>query len=126
MTTPDPPAPEDAEYPHNFMGKPGMCTRCGEHEEGLTLEKYNCPPLMREKLGNIVVDAGQIMALGQSLRIEVPKRHLHVVFLNGSNRWYELDEGGWKLNEAARTLVIGKGLGRKHIPLDNVEYYSPV
>lgn len=54
-----------------------------------------------------------------------PKRFLHVVFLNGSQRWYELDEHGWKLDPDHRTVVLGKGLGRKHIPLDNVEYYRP-
>lgn len=53
------------------------------------------------------------------------KRFLHVVFLNGSERWYELDGEGWKLDVMSRLIRIGKGLGRKNIPLDNVEYYSP-
>lgn len=59
---------------------------------------------------------------------EVPtprKRFLHVVFLNGSQRWYEIDEHGWRFDAMTRELVIGKGFGRQHIPLDNVEYYSP-
>lgn len=59
---------------------------------------------------------------------EVPtpsRRFLHVVFLNGSERWYELDTEGWRFDAMTRELIIGKGKGRKHIPLDNVEYYSP-
>lgn len=52
-------------------------------------------------------------------------RFLHVVFLNGNQRWYQLDSHGWRLDSDHRTVVVGKGLGRKHIPLDNVEYYSP-
>lgn len=53
------------------------------------------------------------------------RRFLQVMFLNGSPRWYELDEHGWRLDVMSRELVIGKGLGRQHIPLDNVEYYRP-
>lgn len=59
---------------------------------------------------------------------EVPtpkKRFLHVVFLNGSERWYQIDEHGWRFDAMTRELVLGKGNGRKHVPLDNVEYYSP-
>jgi hypothetical protein len=47
------------------------------------------------------------------------------MFLNGSERWYEIDEHGWRFDTMTRELVLGKGFARKHIPLDNVEYYSP-
>lgn len=50
---------------------------------------------------------------------------LHVVFLNGSQRWYPTTHG-WKVDEAERTLKIGVGLGRKVLPLENIEYFSPV
>lgn len=117
MTTSD---PRMAEYPHEFMGRPRMCVRCSEHEEGLLVEKFNCPVLMAKapvtkelKLTDAQVDPTPA------------KRFLHVVFINGSNRWYEIDTTGWKLDAMTRELIVGKGVGRKHIPLDNVEYYSP-
>jgi hypothetical protein len=47
------------------------------------------------------------------------------MFLNGSERWYGIDEHGWRFDAMTRELVLGKGFARKHIPLDNVEYYSP-
>lgn len=72
-------------------------------------------------------DWGKVMVI-ESAEAQVPtppKKHLHVVFLNGSERWYSLDEHGWRLLPSDRMLRIGKGVGRKMIPLDNVEYYSP-
>ena len=56
---------------------------------------------------------------------EPRRRFLHVVFLNGSERWYELNAEGWRFDAMTREIVIGKGVGRQHVPLDNVEYYSP-
>jgi hypothetical protein len=32
---------------------------------------------------------------------------------------------GWRFDTNHRELVIGKGMGRTHVPLDNVAYYSP-
>lgn len=77
-----------------------------------------------------VTDFGKVMRLEDlpSIQVQDPKprrRFLHVVFLNGSERWYELDTEGWRFDAMTRELVIGKGVGRKHIPLDNIEYYSP-
>jgi hypothetical protein len=74
-----------------------------------------------------------VLALGEAMAMRAheltsvmpERRFLHVVFLNGSDRWYELDTEGWRFDAMTRELVIGKGKGRKHVPLDNVEYYSP-
>lgn len=33
--------------------------------------------------------------------------------------------GSWRLDCQHRELIIGKGMGRIHVPLDNVLYYSP-
>lgn len=137
--------PREAEYPHSFMGRPRMCARCGEHDEGLLVEKFNCPrhpdlpkpkPLLEgvgvsteevsETLGKWSFRNNQVMELGPGMVVtDNPRRFVHVVFLNGSERWYELDEGGWKIDNQHRAIVIGKGRGRKHIPFDNIEYYSP-
>jgi hypothetical protein len=32
---------------------------------------------------------------------------------------------GWRLDCQHRELIIGSGMGRIHVPLDNVLYYSP-
>lgn len=31
----------------------------------------------------------------------------------------------WRMDQQHRELVIGRGMGRIHVPLDNVLYYSP-
>lgn len=34
-------------------------------------------------------------------------------------------EQGWRIDTQHREIIIGKGMGRIHVPLDNVMYYSP-
>lgn len=110
-----------AKYPHEFIGLPSICSRCGEHEEGLLVENFNCPVLVEHVSRPKEPEATDIQAQNP----KPLRKFLHVVFLNGSERWYELDAEGWRFDAMTRELVIGKGLGRKMIPLDNVEYYSP-
>jgi hypothetical protein len=38
--------------------------------------------------------------------------------------YFQVDTS-WRLDQQHRELVIGKGMGRIHVPLDNVLYYSP-
>jgi hypothetical protein len=32
---------------------------------------------------------------------------------------------GWRIDTQHREIIIGTGMGRIHVPLDNVMYYSP-
>lgn len=35
------------------------------------------------------------------------------------------EKQGWRIDTQHRQIIIGKDMGRIHIPLDNVLYYSP-
>jgi hypothetical protein len=52
---------------------------------------------------------------------------LQVTMMDGSIRFYSVEPGkGWKIDATSRCLIVGKGLGRIYIPLDNVESFSPI
>lgn len=57
------------------------------------------------------------------------RMQLVVQLLNGTTRYYPLTEGDqrkyWKIDPTYRTLVIGKGVGRMILPLENIESISP-
>ncbi|MEU7771243.1 hypothetical protein AB0C44_07945 [Micromonospora taraxaci] len=44
---------------------------------------------------------------------------LAVEHFDHQTRYYPAN-GGWRIDAASRCIVIGKGLPRTHIPLDNV------
>lgn len=55
-----------------------------------------------------------------------PDVHLRVTHMNGTSTVHPVSDGdGWRVDTWTRSLVIGRGLGRVHIPLDNVASYSP-
>lgn len=58
--------------------------------------------------------------------VEPKKRRIQVevLLLNGTYRFYPAN-GGWKIDTTYRTLVIGKGINRYIIPLENIDYFGP-
>lgn len=53
------------------------------------------------------------------------KLHLAVQFKNGENGYFPVSSArGWRINSASREIIVGKGVPRTHIPLDNVLYYD--
>lgn len=51
---------------------------------------------------------------------------IHTTLLDGTQRFYLVPpEDGWKIDATSRCLIIGKGMGRIYVPLDNVESFSP-
>lgn len=52
--------------------------------------------------------------------------HVRVTYRDGTDAYYPVpDDQGWRIDPRTREVVIGKGLGRTHIPLDVVWSYSP-
>lgn len=48
--------------------------------------------------------------------------HLHVVYSDHQSGFFPVDpEQGWKINTADRMLIIGRGVPRKMVPLENVQ-----
>lgn len=76
------------------------------------------------------VDSGKIYRVSEPELAEFePPKHvaLEIELLDGTKRWYNIRTGqGWKIDPTTRCLIINKGLGRIHVPLDNVCYFSPV
>lgn len=51
-----------------------------------------------------------------------------VVWYLGQDRpnYFTVPDGeSWRFDTQHREIVIGKGMGRIHVPLDNVTHYSP-
>lgn len=52
--------------------------------------------------------------------------HVRVTYRDGTDAYYPVPaDEGWTINTVRREVVIGKGLGRIHVPLDVVWSYSP-
>lgn len=67
------------------------------------------------------VEVGSTPAKPKPNRVQI-----HVTLLDGTQRWYPVGDGeGWKIDSTSRCLIIGKGLGRTYVPLDNVDCFSP-
>lgn len=50
---------------------------------------------------------------------------LSVLFLDNQRNWYQLGEGrGWRIDPVHRAIVIGRGIERIIIPLDNVRLFE--
>lgn len=45
---------------------------------------------------------------------------LAVLHLDHISTYYPVQPGGWKIDAAIRCIVIGHGIGRYMVPLDNV------
>lgn len=59
---------------------------------------------------------------------EINRRVQLVVLRNdGTYRYYPMNKypGGWHIDTTYRTLIIGKGMGRRIIPLETIDYFSP-
>jgi hypothetical protein len=71
---------------------------------------------------------GKVMVLEESVVI-APTRRVQLVVLrnDGTYRYYPMSKypGGWKIDPTSRTLIIGKGMGRKIIPLETIDHFSP-
>lgn len=158
---------------HSFMGKPRMCSRCGEHEEGLLVGKGRCPqstaacyhshtfPLPRtddstclscgvawsisetvmckseeppgphkitigdDEPGSFTFDPSKLIVVeGVEIR---PKHRIQIVVLHNDETYtyHPVPPGqGWKMVNPG-LLLIGKGLGRVHVPLIGVRYFMP-
>lgn len=54
------------------------------------------------------------------------KRQIVVQHFNGSFAYYpvSIECGGWKIDATTRCILIGKGVPRTWIPLDNVVNFS--
>jgi hypothetical protein len=49
---------------------------------------------------------------------------LVVSYFNGQTGYYTVPDSGWKVEPSNRQIIIGKGVPRKFIPLDNVACYD--
>jgi hypothetical protein len=50
---------------------------------------------------------------------------IEVQYADGQRGYYHVPEDtGWRVDPAARCLVVGHGVPRKHIPLDNVQFFD--
>lgn len=94
------------EHTHNFMGKPRMCSRCSLREENLDEANREClPRYVRDK------------RRGHRVQIEVTG-------MDNVMSFYPVPPGqGWKIDPSYALLVIGRGLGRTVIPLQNVRSF---
>lgn len=55
------------------------------------------------------------------------KVHIHVVFFSDVEDFIPVPEGeGWKIDACRRLLIVGKGLGRVMVPLENIRHFGPV
>lgn len=51
--------------------------------------------------------------------------HLVVSFKGHRTRYFPVPpDQGWKVDADSRQIIVGTGVPRTHIPLDNVLYYS--
>jgi hypothetical protein len=118
----DPPTKPEP-VPHYFCasGKNGegpvRCRRCGMHEEGL---------LIRDELCSGWQDWEEDLPSPTPAVRAIKRIQIVVLHNDNVNTFHPVPEGeGWKIDPPSRTLQIGKGVGRVHVPLDNVRYYSP-
>jgi hypothetical protein len=51
--------------------------------------------------------------------------HLAVTYRNDVTRWFPVPpDEGWHIDKTDRKIVVGRGVPRTEIPLDNVFYYE--
>lgn len=52
---------------------------------------------------------------------------IQVTYMSHQTAYFPIDPGeGWRVDPAGRTLVVGHGVPRIHVPLDNVLFFSLV
>ena len=54
----------------------------------------------------------------------MPTLHLVVTYNDNKIMYYPLPETGWRIDSASRCLILGKGLPRTYIPLDQVRSFD--
>lgn len=56
---------------------------------------------------------------------DAPRLQLIVTYFDHTIMYYPIDAGqGWKIDSATRQIVIGRGVPRTFIPLDQVRSYD--
>lgn len=47
-----------------------------------------------------------------------------VEYLDHSRCYFRVDDVGWRFDATLRQLIIGRGVPRQQVPLDNVRHYT--
>lgn len=137
MTTNDPNIAEEfarALMPckHEFFGRSRRCGKCAERcpgcngEEGVLCE--TCNPGITGRMADAM---GAITGLSEARTLQVapPAKQIWILIKYRHSQDQEYlpvpKPGGWKVDEVRRLLIIGRGLDRLMIPLENIEYFGP-
>lgn len=101
---------ENGHYILTLLAEPGYpanCTRCGVGRE-------MC----------FIAPCAQVEAAKNSIEAEV---YLRVIYHNDHSDMIPVPAGeGWKIDACRRLLIVGKGIGRVMVPLENIRHFGPV
>lgn len=122
--------PGDPDLERNFKMLAGMDTepkmrpRCNPPHEGAVFCN-NCEPPGWFEAMKVKQLPDEVMVTPQVVQTE--RVQLVVLRSDGTYRYYPMNKypGGWKIDPTERTLIIGKGMGRKIIPLETIDSFGP-
>jgi hypothetical protein len=112
------------------------CVHCGEKLRRLSLcghyhrEGETCDVNEALQTAKWRDEASPIMTVPENaetftLEPKRPRIQLHIILLNGGHLYFPEPWTGWKVDAASRCIIVGKGVPRYHIPLENVAYFGP-
>jgi hypothetical protein len=98
-------------------------SRCGHyHESGIICDEE--AERLKKAWQEAMHRGGPLMVIPEAPELKQTRVQLHIILLNEGHLYFPQLENGWKVDAASRCIIVGKGVPRYQIPLDNVAYFG--